>query len=74
MIFEQVTSTARIVNEVTMNWKCSLGRVTSKAYRILARKPAGKRPLQILTRRQENNIKKDLRKIGYKDRKYTKVT
>jgi hypothetical protein len=37
----------------------------SKAYRILVGKPEGKRPLQRLTRRWVDNIKMDLREIGW---------
>jgi hypothetical protein len=35
------------------------------AYRILVDKPEGKRPLGRLTRRWEDNIKMDLREIGW---------
>jgi hypothetical protein len=35
------------------------------AYRILVGKPEGKRPLEIPRRRWVNNIKMDLRKIGW---------
>ena len=35
------------------------------AYRILVRKTEGKRPLGWPKRRWEDNIKKDLRKVGY---------
>jgi hypothetical protein len=34
------------------------------AYRILVRKPEGKRPLRGLRRRWEDNIKMDLRELG----------
>jgi hypothetical protein len=35
------------------------------AYRILVGKPKGKRPLEIPRRRRVNNIKMDLREIGW---------
>jgi hypothetical protein len=35
------------------------------AYRALVGKPEGKRPLGILRRRWENNIKMDLREVGW---------
>jgi hypothetical protein len=38
-----------------------------KAYRILVHKSEGKRPLGRLRRRWEDNIKIDLRKIGWED-------
>jgi hypothetical protein len=34
------------------------------AYRVLAVKPEGRRPLDRLRRRWENNIKMDLREVG----------
>jgi hypothetical protein len=34
------------------------------AYKILVRKPEGKRPLGIPRRRWEDNIKTDIKKIG----------
>jgi hypothetical protein len=34
-------------------------------YRVLARKPEGKRPLGISRRRLKDNIKMDLQKVGY---------
>jgi hypothetical protein len=36
-------------------------------YRILERKPAGKRPLGIPGRRLEGSIKMDHKKVGYVD-------
>jgi hypothetical protein len=38
---------------------------TRNAYRILVRKPEGKRPLRRPRRRWVNNIKIDLREIGW---------
>jgi hypothetical protein len=35
------------------------------AYRVLVRKPEGRRPLGRLRRRWEDNIKMDLRKVGW---------
>jgi hypothetical protein len=39
--------------------------VKRKAYRILVRKPEGKRPLGRVRRRWVDNIKMDLREIGW---------
>jgi hypothetical protein len=36
-------------------------------YRVLVRKPRGKRPLGRLRRRWEDNIKIDLQEVGYRD-------
>ena len=38
------------------------------AYRVLMRKPEGKRPLGRPRRRREDNIKMDLRKVGFDHR------
>jgi hypothetical protein len=46
-----------------MRWAGHVARIGMKrnAYRILVRKPEGKRPIQRPIRRWENNIKMDLR-------------
>jgi hypothetical protein len=41
-----------------------LGQIKRNAYRILVRKPEGKRPLGRPRRRWEDNIKMDLRETG----------
>ena len=38
---------------------------SKKAYRVLVRKPEGKRPLGKPRRRWEDNIKVDLREVGF---------
>jgi hypothetical protein len=46
---------------------CSTNGEKTNTYRILVRKPEGKRPLERSRRRWVNNIKIDLRKIGWGD-------
>jgi hypothetical protein len=50
-----------------MKWVGHVARMVEKrnAYRILVRKPEGKRPLGRPRRRWANNIKMDLREIGW---------
>jgi hypothetical protein len=47
-----------------MGRACSTNGVKRNAYRILVRKPEGKRPLGRPIRRSVDNIKIDLREIG----------
>jgi hypothetical protein len=46
---------------------CSTNEEKRNAYRILVRKPEGKRPLGRSRRRWVDNIKMDLREIGWDD-------
>jgi hypothetical protein len=46
---------------------CSTNGEKTNAYRILVRKPEGKRPLGRPRRRWVDNIKIDLREIGWDD-------
>jgi hypothetical protein len=48
-----------------MGRACSTNGVKRSVYRILAGKPGGKRPLGRPRRRWENNIKMDIREIGW---------
>jgi hypothetical protein len=50
-----------------MRWAGNVARIreTRNAYRILAGKPEGKRPLGRPRRRWVNNIKMDLEEIGW---------
>jgi hypothetical protein len=50
-----------------MGWAWHVARIGEKktAYRILVRKPEGKRPLGRPRRRWLDNIKMDLREIGW---------
>jgi hypothetical protein len=50
-----------------MRWAGHVARLGEKrnAYRILVGKPEGKRPLERLRRRWEDNIRMDLREIGW---------
>jgi hypothetical protein len=48
-----------------MGGECSKNGEKRNAYRILVGKPEGNRPLGRLRRRWEDNIKMDLREIGW---------
>jgi hypothetical protein len=48
-----------------MGGACSTNGEKRNAYRILVRKPEGKRPLERLRHRWEDNIRMDLREIGW---------
>jgi hypothetical protein len=48
-----------------MGWECSTNGEKRNAYRILVGKPDGKRPLGRHRRRWEDNIRMDLREIGW---------
>jgi hypothetical protein len=48
-----------------MGGTCSKNREKRNAYRILVGKPEGKRPSGITIRRWEDNIKMDVRDIGW---------
>jgi hypothetical protein len=56
-----------------MRWAGHIARMWEKrnAYRILVGKPEGKRPLGIPRRRWVDNIKMDLREIGWDGRDWT---
>jgi hypothetical protein len=60
-------SIIRMIKSRRMRWARHVARMGEKgsAYRILVGKPEGKRPLGRLTRRWEDNIKMDLREIGW---------
>jgi hypothetical protein len=51
-----------------MRWEGNVARMAAKmnAYRLLVGKPEGKRPLGRQRRRWVDNIKMDLREIGWK--------
>jgi hypothetical protein len=48
-----------------MGWECRTKGEKKNAYRILVGKPEGKRPLGRLRCRRAENIKVDLREIGW---------
>jgi hypothetical protein len=50
-----------------MRWAEHVARVGERrcVFKVLVRKPEGKRPLGRLRRRWENNIKMDLQEVGY---------
>jgi hypothetical protein len=60
-------STIRMIKSKRMSWAGYVARMGEKrnAYRILVGKPGGKRPLGRPRRRWVDNIKKDLREIGW---------
>jgi hypothetical protein len=47
-----------------MGGACSADGVGRGVYRVLLEKPEGKRPLGILKRRWEDNIKMDIQEVG----------
>jgi hypothetical protein len=51
-----------------MEWAGHVARTEERrgAYRVLVAKPEGTRPLERLRRRWEDNIKLDLREVGWK--------
>jgi hypothetical protein len=57
----------RIIKPRRMKWEGHVARMreTRNAYRILVRKPEEKRPLGRPSRRWVDNIKMDLREIGW---------
>jgi hypothetical protein len=57
------TDIIRMIKSRRMRWKGNLARMWEKrnVYRILVRKPEGKRPIGRPSRRWGNNIKMDLR-------------
>jgi hypothetical protein len=57
----------RMIKSRRMGWAGHVARMGDKrnAYRILLEKPEGKRPLGSLRRRWVDNIKIDLREIGW---------
>ncbi|KAJ4433647.1 hypothetical protein ANN_15957 [Periplaneta americana] len=54
-----------------LRWAGHVARIdeSRNAYRVLVGRPEGKRPLGRPRRRWEDNIKMDLREVGYDDRK-----
>jgi hypothetical protein len=56
-----------MIKSMRMRWAGHVARMEKKmnAYRILMGKPEGKRPLERPRRRWVNNIKIDLREIGW---------
>jgi hypothetical protein len=60
-------SIIRIMKSGTMRWAGHIARMGEKrnAYRLLERKPEGKRPLGRPRRRWVNNIRMDLEEVGW---------
>jgi hypothetical protein len=65
--FYSSPSVIRMIKSRRMRWAGHITRMGKKknAYRILVRKPDGKRPLGRPRRRWVDNIKLDLREIGW---------
>jgi hypothetical protein len=59
----------RVIKSRIMRWAGRVARMGEKrgVYRVLVRKPEGKRPPGKPTRRWENNIKMDLQEVGCGD-------
>jgi hypothetical protein len=62
-------SIIRIIKSQRMRWADRVARMGEKrnAYRLLVRKPEGKRPLGRPRRRWVDNIKRDLGEVGWGD-------
>jgi hypothetical protein len=62
-----LTNVIRIIKSKRMRWAGHVARMGEKrnAYRILVRKPEGKRPLERPRRRWMDNVKIDLTEIGW---------
>ncbi|KAJ4431643.1 hypothetical protein ANN_20242 [Periplaneta americana] len=60
----------RYIKSIRLRWAGHVARMGEfrNAYRVLAGRPEGKRPLGRPRRRWEDNIKMDLREVGYDDR------
>jgi hypothetical protein len=56
----------RMIKSRRMKWAGHVARMGEmrNAYRLLVRKPEGRRPLGRQRRRREHNIRMDVRKIG----------
>ena len=56
----------RVTKSRRMRWTGYVARMGEErgAYRVLVRKPEGKRPLEIPRRRWVNNIRMDLKEVG----------
>jgi hypothetical protein len=54
----------RVIKSRRMRWARHVARMGEVFYRVLVRRPKGKRPLGRPRRRWEDNIKMDLREIG----------
>jgi hypothetical protein len=54
----------RVIKSRRMRWACSTNREGRYVYRVLVRKPEGKRPLGRPTGRWKNNIKADIQEMG----------
>ncbi|KAJ4427033.1 hypothetical protein ANN_26832 [Periplaneta americana] len=67
----QISVAASCHNMITrLRWAGHVARMgeSRNAYRVLVGRPEGKRPLGMPRRRWEDNIKMDLRELGYDDR------
>ncbi|KAJ4443996.1 hypothetical protein ANN_05785 [Periplaneta americana] len=62
----------RNIKSRRLSWAGHVARMGEcrNAYRVLVRRPEGKRPLGRPRRRWEDNIKMDLREVGYEDREW----
>ncbi|KAJ4450934.1 hypothetical protein ANN_02369 [Periplaneta americana] len=62
----------RNIKSRLLRWAGQVARIVESrnAYRVLVGRPEGKRPLGRPRRRWEDNIKMDLREVGYDDREW----
>jgi hypothetical protein len=61
------SNNVRVIKSRKMRWAGHVARMGERRgiYRVLVRKPEGKRPLERLRHRWEDNIKMDLQEMGY---------
>jgi hypothetical protein len=61
------TTVVRVIKSRRMRWAWHVARMGKErgVYRFLVGKPEGKRPLERHRRKWEDNIKADLREVGY---------
>jgi len=64
-----LTNTLRVIKSRRMKWAVHVAHLGEKigVYRVLVRKPEGKRPFGRPRRRWEDNIKMDLQEVGCGD-------
>ncbi|KAJ4435742.1 hypothetical protein ANN_18359 [Periplaneta americana] len=73
---EYILQVAAVNKKGRLRWAVHVARMdeSRNAYRVLVGRPEGKRPLGRPRRRWEDNIKMDLREVGYGDREWINLS